>query len=339
MCSVAVSVWRLSSWSIARSHAARAWRVVPSIRSSGHTGIRSATASLWSISDCAVSRLQTNICTLLGGSSRLEHVRTRPHRQCIKCYRGCCVRRGGASPRVAANLPPTSEIGAVFAQVSSQTPHVGTTGSHPASPTPQTSSPWSRPSWERASPRWHPGNKAYHIFAEGQWRRARFLNHSEVKLTMSANASDYQALRRSCPIVAQTAITAMADTGAQSSPWSVTGFLAAGFTPSDLIPVSLDIVVADKSPIILLAPSSCACSVITPSVSRFHAPPWSTSMRSPEASTCHGKQWWTSGLYPPTSHQSAQQQTPQWHNMQPPTRSTDRPGSLHTGFFFFFLNS
>ena len=63
---------------------------------------------------------------------------------------------------------------------------------------------------------------------------------------MSVNASDYQAFTRSCPIVAQTAVTAMA---VQSCLWSMTGFLAAGFTPSDLIPVSLDLVAANKSPI------------------------------------------------------------------------------------------
>ena len=43
----------------------------------------------------------------------------RPHRQCIKCYRRRRVKRSGASPRVDANPPPTSEMGAVFAQVSS----------------------------------------------------------------------------------------------------------------------------------------------------------------------------------------------------------------------------
>ena len=44
---------------------------------------------------------------------------TRPHRQCINCYKGRRVRRSGASPRVDANPPPTSEMGAVFAHVSS----------------------------------------------------------------------------------------------------------------------------------------------------------------------------------------------------------------------------
>ena len=92
-------------------------------------------------------------------------------------------------------------------------------------------------------------NDAYHIFTKVQWCRARFLNHPNVKLTMTVNSSDYQAFRRSCPIVTQTAITAMVDTGAQSCLWSMTGFLAAGFTPSDLIPVSFDLVAANKSPI------------------------------------------------------------------------------------------
>ena len=71
------------------------------------------------------------------------------------------------------------------------------------------------------------------------------MNHPEMKLTMLVNVSDYQAFGRSCPIVVQTAITAMADTGAQSCLWSMTVFLAAGFTTSDLIPVSLDLVAAN----------------------------------------------------------------------------------------------
>ena len=56
---------------------------------------------------------------------------TRPHRQCIKCYRGRRVRRSGASPRVDANQPPTSEMGAVFAQVTSLNASCGANGSHP----------------------------------------------------------------------------------------------------------------------------------------------------------------------------------------------------------------
>ena len=34
-------------------------------------------------------------------------------------------------------------------------------------------------------------NEAHHIFTKGQWRRARFLNHPEVKLTMAVNFSPF----------------------------------------------------------------------------------------------------------------------------------------------------
>ena len=60
---------------------------------------------------------------------------------------------------------------------------------------------------------------------------------------MSVNASDYQTL------LPHRRIAAMSDTGAQSCLWSMIGFLAAGFTPIHLIPVSLDLVAANKSPI------------------------------------------------------------------------------------------
>ncbi len=69
-------------------------------------------------------RSQTALCpdckqTFVLFSEGARGWNTRPHRQCIKCYRGRRVRRSGASPRVDANPPPTSEMGAVFAQVSS----------------------------------------------------------------------------------------------------------------------------------------------------------------------------------------------------------------------------
>ena len=48
----------------------------------------------------------------------------------------------------------------------------------------------------------------------------------------------------------------MADSGAQSCFWSYKNFIAFGFSDSDLIPVSKDLVAANKSPIDL------ACAVI-----------------------------------------------------------------------------
>ena len=41
----------------------------------------------------------------------------------------------------------------------------------------------------------------------------------------------------------------MTDSGAQSCLWSLNGFLSAGFTKADLLPVYLELVAANKSPI------------------------------------------------------------------------------------------
>ena len=214
-------------------------------------------------------RLQTNICTLLGGSSRLEHPTTR---QCIKCYRGRRVRRSGASSGVDANPPPTSAMGAVFAQVSSLNASCGDNWQSP---------PRRRRCRHRRRGRDHRknmippadvlANEAHHIFTKGQWRRA-----------------DYQAFRRSCPTVAQTVITAMADTGAQSCLWSMTGLLAAGFTPSDLISVSIDLVAANKSPIKIAGAIILRLQGYSPDSEPFSC---ATMVYVSEASTtCHGKQ-------------------------------------------------
>ena len=186
-------------------------------------------------------RLQTHICTLLGGSSRLEHPTTPSMHQVLQ-RTPCQTKRRIASCRCQPT-PNLRDGCRVRASVIAKRLMWGQPAVTPASPTPQTLSWWS------ASPADVLANEAHHIFTNGQWRRACFLNHPEVKLTMSVNASDYQTFRRSCPTVGHTAITAMADTGAQSCLWSMTGFLAAGFTPSDLIPVSIDLVAANKSPI------------------------------------------------------------------------------------------
>ena len=90
---------------------------------------------------------------------------------------------------------------------------------------------------------------SHHIFTKGEWRRARVMSHPKVELMMSVHPSDYRTFERRCPTITPTTINVMADSGAQSCLWSMDGFLAAGFTHDDLIPVSLDLVAANKSPI------------------------------------------------------------------------------------------
>ena len=147
---------------------------------------------------------------------------------------------------------------------------------------------------------------------------------------MSVNASDYQAFRRSCPTVAQTAITAMADTGAQSCLWSTTGFLAAGFTPSDLIPVSIDLVAANMSPIkiagaIILrlqghlpdrGPFSCATMVYVSEAARGFYLSWEAMMDL--------------GIVSPNFPSVGAAADPAV-TQQPSIRSTERHGSLNAG--------
>ena len=126
----------------------------------------------------------------------------RPDRQCITCYRGRHVRRSGSSPRVDANHPATSEMGAAFAQVSSLSAACGDNRySHPRRRQ-RRHRRRGRDNRENVlCPADVLANEANHISTKGQWWRARFLNHPYVKLTMSVNASGYQAFRRSCPIV------------------------------------------------------------------------------------------------------------------------------------------
>ena len=148
---------------------------------------------------------------------------------------------------------------------------------------------------------------------------------------MSVNASDYQAFRRSCPTVAQTAITVMADKGAQSCLWSMTGFLAVGFTPRDLIPVSIDLVAANKSPIkiagaIILRlqghspdsePFSCAtCMVYVSEAAPGFYLSWEAMMDL--------------GIVSPNFPSVGAAADPAV-TQQPPTRSTERHGSLNAG--------
>ena len=173
---------------------------------------------------------------------------TRPHRQCIKCYRAqrSSRRRDGSQHQASS----TSETGVIFAQVSA----LHETGSNHQQPPMRTNNRHRR---HRRRPRFKQTQSeprstqvhAHNIFSKGAWRRARFLNHPEVQLHMSVNNSDYRAFGRRCPTTAPTTITAMADTGAQSCLWSMDGFLAAGFSEEDLVPVHVDLVAANKSPI------------------------------------------------------------------------------------------
>ena len=80
---------------------------------------------------------------------------------------------------------------------------------------------------------------SHHIFTKNGWRRARLASHPHVELTITPDNAP------SRPITVQ----GLADSGAQSDVWSLDAYLQAGYSKDDLLPVSLNLHAANKSPI------------------------------------------------------------------------------------------
>ena len=89
----------------------------------------------------------------------------------------------------------------------------------------------------------------HHTFSEGEWRRAKFLDHSTWSAHISVNRKDYSAFSRPCPKVSSFNVVAKLDSCAQSCLWSKKEYLNAGFKEEDLIQVSLGLKAANKSSI------------------------------------------------------------------------------------------
>ena len=66
---------------------------------------------------------------------------------------------------------------------------------------------------------------------------------------MYVNDDDYSALGLECPTMKSSVLNVIWDSGAQSCLWSRKGFLAAGFSLTDLIPVNHKITAANSAPI------------------------------------------------------------------------------------------
>ena len=88
-----------------------------------------------------------------------------------------------------------------------------------------------------------------HIFSEGEWRRAKFLDHPTWSTCVSVDRKDYAEFSRPCPKVPSFNVVAKLHSCAQSCLWSKREFLMAGFKEEDLIPVSLGLNAANKSSI------------------------------------------------------------------------------------------
>ena len=88
---------------------------------------------------------------------------------------------------------------------------------------------------------------SHHIWSEGEWRKARFLDHPILQVTKSDNL----ASGRPCPTTNPAIITAIAHTGAQSCLWWMPGFVVAGLSAEYLLPVSVNLTATNKTRIVI----------------------------------------------------------------------------------------
>ena len=153
---------------------------------------------------------------------------TKPHRQCLDCYRTHRQRfRGRRTPLAPAESNSLTATAPV-AQISTLASSAET---------------------QRACQPHRPGQSQaavlmeHQIFNKGEWRRTRFKEHPRVTVTVTVDNVANKAPTMACEV------SAVADSGAQSNLWSLAHFLSAGFSQSDLIPVKMGVNAANCSPI------------------------------------------------------------------------------------------
>ena len=90
----------------------------------------------------------------------------------------------------------------------------------------------------------------HHIFSKREWKRARLRDHPRLPITISLSRPSRTAsgtYNKSSDIYAE--VSAIADTGTQSDLWSLSDFIACGYSHDDLHPISLSLSAANHSPI------------------------------------------------------------------------------------------
>ena len=90
----------------------------------------------------------------------------------------------------------------------------------------------------------------HHIFTKDEWTQAHLRDHPRVPITITIDTSaQTRNSTPNCTLNTQSEVSAIADTDAQSDLWSMTDFLACRFSHDDLLPVSLGLSAANRSPI------------------------------------------------------------------------------------------
>ena len=160
----------------------------------------------------------------------------RPHKVCLSCYRKRRRREpwkqdsSTSTPSVQSlDADPVIQVGAFQSDKTRCKDPTGTQNSIDRKP---------------------PMIPGHQVFTKGEWRRARLREHPRVSITISIDTkaqARYTTPTHATHIHAD--VSAIADTGAQSDLWSLSSFLAAGFSRDDLLPVSIGLSAANRSPI------------------------------------------------------------------------------------------
>ena len=163
----------------------------------------------------------------------------KPHQMCIECYRA--NRRKKRDQRQPPQRPP-------------QAPGVHATETEPISQIAalQTKSKGSlrKTTTHATVTKPFAARLDHHIFSKGEWKRARLRDHPRLPITISLSrpgGTDSSNFTTSSDIHAE--VSAIADTGAQSDLWSLSDFIACGFSREQLHPISLSLSAANRSPI------------------------------------------------------------------------------------------
>ena len=239
---------------------------------------------------------------------------TKPHQVCINCYRA--RRRRQRSHR--ASLAPPPAVQALESDPISQVAAFQPAGAGSSRPSPRRR--------RRRAPATHgtinkpsPVILDHHVFTKGEWERARLRDDPKVPITISVDTPAPARNSRSTHASnARAEVSAIADTGAQSDLWSLTDFLACGFSRDDLSPVSLSLSAANRSPI---------------SIEGAFFARLTTKSRGGEVASCHSMVYVSSSVQAMYLSYESMLHLGILTNDFPSVDNADRPSAMHhTGY-------
>ena len=172
----------------------------------------------------------------------------KPHQMCIECHRA--NRRKKRHQRQPPQRPPqTPGIHATETEPISQIAAFQTKGDQlPRTPRRRRHNRKTTTHVTITTP--SAARLDHHIFSKGEWKRTRLRDHPRLPITISLSRpgrTGSGAYNTPSDIYAE--VSAIADTGAQSDLWSLSDFIACGFSRDDLHPISLSLSAANRSPI------------------------------------------------------------------------------------------